>query len=903
MNSLLDLDCVSEALRDGMQLLTPNQRLADALHAAAAARERDDGKGALRVPRVQALQPWCLALWRELRWRGGETALSLRLLSEGEELTLWLAAIAADTDATGTALLHPERAAQSARDAYDLLLQWQLQPEHAAEAVAFAASADSVAFLRWRQRFVAHCRQRGWQSRAALPQLLLEAFVDGSLPRREPIALFGFIELSPLRRQLLEAAAPLRELRAPPRPRHSPPQLVVCEDAREELRCAARWAHAALADDPAHSVAIVVPNLAQRRAELRTTLLEVLDPGALLESADGAELPFNLSLGTVLSREALITPALALLRLVTTGLAPTELRSLLQSATLSLGIDDGECTLLAERLTRWLGEMIAPHQLRGLSDERAGLGLCRHLAEMQRKAPQRRAPISAWVRAWRDQLDACRWPMGTLDSREYQLLRRWGELLDELAAGDEVHAEMSGTEALSLLHRSSRRCLFQPRSGTARLQVLGALEADQLRFSHLWLCSMDDAHWPLQQQPNPLLPRSLQANLGMPRADRHRELDYARCLSDSFLNAADKLVISYAEGAQDAESARPSVLFGTWAAMPTPQATAPDKELIGWCTSQSKAATYAQEYATPQAAPLAEAEGSFAWRALSDQSDCPFRALARHRLRAEHGAMPDAAAAAQRQFNAVRGQLLHSALEQLWGVLGDRDGLQQCEQHSLEALIASSVATAVLGIQNDQRRWGSPERQRFWHLETQRNRALLMRWLQEIELIREEDFQVTLREVRRELRLSGVPFSLRVDRVDTLTKQGIPSLFIIDYKSGANEGTLQRHWGGKRPSNPQLPLYALALEEEGIPVRGLAYAELRAAQLRWRGAVECWANPPIPQAPEQLSWTQQLQRWRDSLGDLAAQFAAGEAAVTPRDQNSCRNCACAALCRIAESGA
>ena len=623
MHSLLDLDGLAQALRDGTQLLTPNRRLADALRSAAAGRKRDDRLGVSRAPRVQALQAWYLSLWRELRWRGAETALRRRLLSEDEELSLWQAAIAADSEAMTSALLHPEQAAQSARDAYNLLLQWQLRPEHPELAGEFADSADSSAFLRWQRHFVAQCRQRGWQSRTALPQLLLEAFIDGSLPRREPITLFGFPELSPLHRQLLEAAAALQELRSAPHPQRSAPRLVVCADPREELRCAARWARAALAQDPAHSVAIVVPNLSTRRAELRSTLLEVLDPNALLEASDGADLPFDLSVGTALSREALIEPALSLLRLLTTGLPPAELRGLLLSPVLALDIAEDEAISLAERLSQWLGATISPQQLRALADKRAGLPLCAQLDALRRSTPQRHAPISAWVRAWRSQLDSCRWPLLTLDSREYQLRQRWGELLDELAAGDEIHAALSATEALALLRRSAARRLFQPRSGTARLQVLGLLEADQLRFSHLWLSSMDDTHWPQQRRPNPLLPRGVQARLGMPRADHHRELEYARRLSESFLNAAGQLVISYAEGGGDAGGTRPSPLFGALTAMAAPQPATGDEELSDWCLQQSRDAARLQEQLRPQAAPLDRAEGSFGAQALSEQSDCP----------------------------------------------------------------------------------------------------------------------------------------------------------------------------------------------------------------------------------------------------------------------------------------
>ena len=899
MTSLFDLDCVEDALRCGTLMLTPNQRLADALRGAAAARERRAGGSALRAPRVQTLQQWCLGLWRALRWNGAEAALSRRLLGEGEEYTLWLAAIRADADALGGSLLHPEQAARSAQSAYDLLCQWQLAPESPALAAEFAASADSAAFLRWRHRFVERCRVCGWQSRAALPQLLLEAFCDGSLPRQELIALVGFIELSPLRRQLLEAAAPLRSISPAPRPQRVAPRRVACDDPEAELRCAARWARAALAADAGHSVGLVVPDLAPRRVEVRRVLLEVLDPGALLDGTDGAPLPFNISAGTALASEPLIGQALAWLRLAAQGLPAAELRRLLHAPSLALGLDASARATLSERLAQWLGAALGPAELRRLSapDDTASAAFCERLEATRRLAPQRRGLASAWVRAWRRQLGACRWPTVTLDSREYQLSRRWDELLDELASGDEIYGELSVAGALALLTQAVSRCQFQPRGGTARLQVLGVLEADQLHFSHLWLASMDDARWPPPHSPNPLLPRSLQARLGMPRADHRRELDYACRLSASFMCAADELVVSYARRDADAQSTRPSALFGELAAMAAPMPAADAEELPGWCAAQSAAAGQTQEYATPAAAPLGGIERAFSAQALADQSDCPFRAMARHRWQAERGAMP-APSSSRLRFAGVRGQLVHAALERLWAELGTRDALLRCSEGALTALVERAVASAVAACQHERRRLGEPQSARFWQLESRRTAALLLRWLQEVESRRDEDFRVLLREDSRAFLLAGVPFRLRLDRVDAVPGETSESLLVIDYKTGRISGSLQRLWGGERPADPQLPLYALALAQEG-PVRGLAYAQLRPAELRCRGAVEHWGDAP----PEEADWPGQIERWRDSLGCLAAAFAAGAAPVSPRDQQSCRNCACAALCRVGEVGA
>ncbi len=52
---------------------------------------------------------------------------------------------------------------------------------------------------------------------------------------------------------------------------------------------------------------------------------------------------------------------------------------------------------------------------------------------------------------------------------------------------------------------------------------------------------------------------------------------------------------------------------------------------------------------------------------------------------------------------------------------------------------------------------------------------------------------------------------MRIDRIDEMPDG---SLAVIDYKTSASVPS-PSSWLGDRPSDPQLPLYALAVEQQG----------------------------------------------------------------------------------------
>jgi ATP-dependent helicase/nuclease subunit B len=154
-------------------------------------------------------------------------------------------------------------------------------------------------------------------------------------------------------------------------------------------------------------------------------------------------------------------------------------------------------------------------------------------------------------------------------------------------------------------------------------------------------------------------------------------------------------------------------------------------------------------------------------------------------------------------------------------------------------------------------------------------------------------------EKESEADLNGLLLRLRVDRIDQVDGGRL----ILDYKTGKVSLAM---WAGERPDEPQLPLYAIHGQVENL--RGVLFAQVRAGETDLIGRVEEAKKTVQKELANNSGLVKNalneptLSEWRNALSNLADQFLAGDAAVEPKFYpNTCRYCALAALCRVAET--
>jgi probable DNA repair protein len=582
----------------------------------------------------------------------------------------------------------------------------------------------------------------------------------------------------------------------------------------------------------------------------------------------------------------MVRTALALLSLQDTDCEVEALIQLLHSRYRDQGEHEAEMGLL-RKLYQYGRASISAGQLRFFCRD---LALGAQLLQLgsQRELRQKHLP-SRWCELLSQCLATLQWPgAGPLDSHEYQQLEHWHQCLDGMAELDSVCEKMDYRAACSLLRQLCGDMVFQVQTAAAPIQVLGLLEAAGLQFEHLWLSGMSSNDWPAPARPNPFVPFGPQKLHGMPHADSRREHHFAQRLLEQYQHCSTELVASFAE-VKDAVAQRPSPLLHEFSPLPPlPAFDLPAR----W----SDAATRPLEHMPVEArAPaLGDAEAARLRGGsglIQDQSHCGFRAFARNRLLAR-----DLGELAVALTPADRGNMIHDALHELWGELGDSDTLHALDENARQMLVGNASAATIGRFINKH-----PDLvgKAYLRLEETCLQQLLRAWL-DVEAQRSA-FVVQARETGCELQLGKLQLQLRVDRIDLLPDG---RQLIVDYKTGDAD---IRDWLGPRPGEPQLPLYSEAL---GADVSGVSFAMVKPEDACWKGLARENQAPGISSDIAKASarqditvadWDALRDAWRDTLQDLARQFIDGQVRVAPLDTNlSCRRCGLQALCRVEE---
>ena len=873
------------ALDEGATVLTANARLSRRVLTAHAARRHAEGESVWRRGDVLPFGAWLRRLH--------ENALAAGVIEAGEPATLlrpeqaealWQQIIESRLPENG--LLQTTTAARRAMDAHELACAWGLDWEEIRRA---PCNEDVDAFRQWRQDWQGRLADPGWLDPARLPEAAMGWLRRAPALRPPAIHLLGFTEFTPGQRQLLDCleglgvavtVIPLPETPAADRVR------VACADAEAEIAAAAHWARHHLEADPGRRIGIVVRDLAERREALARHLDAVLEPAARGEPGHRRDRGWNLSLGVALADEPLVHDALGLLALAGGEVDFATASRLLRSPFLGGAESERHGRTRVELLLREQGETrLAPGRLIRLCAEPAPrlAGRLEALREAARAVPARQSP-GAWAEHFAELLRIAGWPGERgLDSHEYQAEGAWRELLGCFAGMATVLGEIPRGAALSRLRQIARDQTFQPAAGvTAPVQVLGLFEALGQDFDAVWIMGLHDEVWPESPRPNPFLPLALQRERDLPHATAARERAYAEDLTRHLLAAAGEVRVSWPQREGDREL-RPSPLIAELPVLdePPPAAVAdPRRSLLASGHLESLAEDYAPALPAEQAGRMRGGTGLF-----RDQSNCPFRAFAMHRLGAGDLESPEPGLDPR-----TRGEVVHRILHRLWEQFSDRAGLAALGEEGRRECIREVVADQLRRVARELPELFTP---RFTRLEQERLEAVIEEWLS-LELEREE-FRVVGREETVRITIGPLNVGGRIDRIDELADG---SRVLIDYKTGRQDRA--GDWLGERPRDPQLPLYAV---HQGGTIDGLAVARVHRHQAAFIGVTRAPGQLPGVRAAEEwkpvadLGWDGVVSAWREMAERLAGDIVAGHAAVDPLP-DACDYCHLASLCRI-----
>lgn len=851
-----------ERLRAGDTVVVPSRRVSLALRAHFDYCMLQRGAASWPAPDVIPWDAWLRRQHADLCLREPAALGVDFVLSAAQERALWAQVIAESGEGEGAAA---EQLASLAADAWATLQGWRMAP---AQVFSGPLSRELAAFRAWLDAYTRRCRELSAGDRHHL-LARLPAVTD---PR---LHFCGFTRLPPAVARVMgtgiralppgaHAAAPLPCLRYP--------------SVADEQFAAIHWGRARRAEAPQACVAIACAD-PREIAALAGGYERLLAAGARGLAGVLAARPYRAG-GAALPQVPVIRAAL----LVQTALAGLECRDCGDFLTNPyLAGAAPEAPARARLAAALLGAHVADLPLARLQSAADAAdppcpvlaSALRDLLRLVRAAP-RRQPLRGWMAHFEQCLAGIGWP-GDLElaPQEQAAVQHWQQALDTTAALDSVLPPVSAAGALSRLRATLQRRRFVAPAIPGAIEILSIPEAVALGPEFVWVSGLVDTAWPPKIEANPLLPYALLRRAGVPGADGAGDLNTAAALLAALVCAAHTVVFSHTALNGDTPQ-RASPLLGA-AEIRQP---APDAGHEAWRTATTGLSL--EPWPDDHGPPLPAGATTGGAAILTDQAACPFKAFARHRL----GAATIEAAAPGLDAPA-RGSLVHRVLAEFWLRVPSQAAAAALSPQALAEAIDAAVERACAAVLD-----GPPAGTPFWRLERERLRQLLAQWL--VEDLARAPFAVEGCEVPRRLALGGIEINLRIDRIDRLTDG---SLFILDYKTGRDA---RKPWTIPRPDQPQLPLYVLA--EAPAPVRGIAFAYVRT------GDCKLAETPPgVSQALDTEvfapDWTATVGAWREELTRLAAAYAAGFAAVDPKDgAQTCRRCDLQVLCRVYEQG-
>jgi probable DNA repair protein len=860
----------------GITVVTPNRRLAQALATGFDRRQLEAGRETWETADILPYAAFVERLYDDALYSDLAPDLPL-LLTPEQEQGLWEERVSAAPDASPL-LAVPETAAL-ARDAWELAHAWRLVDRLGPPPL----SPDAEAFAGWSRAYAERTDRANFTDRARLPEVVTRTLAHAAVKKPRLLVAFGFDAVTPQQAAFLAAlAANGVELASCRTPRRDGNAIrVAAADALEEIRRAAHWARARLEGNPDARIAIVVPDLAARKPAIRRALAQILDPGG-----SAAVQAFNISLGDPLTSRALVAHALAALELGGREIGFERASLVIRSPFIALAETElARRAMLDARLRRRAEPQVTLDGLARQVDAAPGLArvLQAYAAFRKERLFGAQTP-SDWARAFSDALSLLGFPgERTLDSAEYQTLKKWHEAVARFAGLDRIAARLGFAGALGRLRRMAQDTLFQPETPEVPIQVLGVLEAAGMVFDHLWVMGLSDEAWPMPARANPFVPLALQRGAAVPNATPAAALELARRLTGEWRSGAAEVVLSHPRREGDRDLAPSPLVAEVAEGVPA----APEYRTWRAAIHQAAKLERRADARAPAFAVDQPARGGSGL--LRDQAACPFKAFARYRLGAEPLEAPHAGLDARE-----RGVLVHRMLAAVWRELRTKRALDALSPAELEARLAAAAEEALA---TERRRRPATLAGRFADLEKARLVRLARDWLR-VERTRDE-FAAVQVEDRRMVAIGRLALELRLDRVDE-TASG--ARIVIDYKTGkvGLAGITE-----PRPEEPQLPLYIVGAEPDAAAA---AFAQVAADGMRFVGlARDATVLPGVKtpaDADAQPTWPAQVAFWRAELERLADEFVSGHAAVAPkRRPQTCRECDLHALCRIHERDA
>lgn len=872
-------------------VLMPNNRSVDAILREHANSKQLNSQRAWVRPSVFAVDIYLQQLWQSAAAQGISPFFEISLLDRFNEQLLWVEVLRSSCDKFP--LLNIEEAANSVTRSYQFFKQWGVANEK--ETKNYNNAIDFHTFQYWSQQFELLCMTRKVASLSDASSMII-ANIDALqelIPRH--LVLVNFKQPPPLYAKLFKSFGTVTNIehKFENEDNHSQDLNLLLRDThtirrqyenrKMEVSACIEWCKQYSASNTQAHIGIII--------DQSRSLEPVIDDMLLKERLrlGSHKIEHSDFLNKYRSRETLadspiMNLAITILELNSELVDSNNFCRVLQaSTTVAADTELQQRIALELYLRKNIETKIRLSELRKIMLRSDKNFYCPILAEallhFSQAAPREKSVQSMreWMHLFSIQLQLLGWS----DTKP----ALWKKCEQRLAASSSSIGSITLAVALkklsSFLKQANSNLQFNDR---LQVSLVDIEEAQDFEFDSCWLLAMDDRSWPPAISPVAFIPYGLQRKLAMPASSS--EIQLKTVLSQLLQlrkNTRHEIVISHHRQEEELEI-RPSALLKEMEIDNHQEST---EVTAQYEFSRSVESIKEELYIPLQSNEKIKGGTSL----LSNQSNCPFKAFSRNRLKVD----------ALDEFNLglnpmARGNALHLALEKLATELDDSERLQQLSDSEIQQQINDCVVAAIDYLQ---KRYPESMTPAFSQLEKNRLKLLIQEFLK---LEKERSPFLTLsREESLKWDYSRLSLNLRIDRIDQL-EDG--SLALIDYKTGKKSNY---KWFDERPDDMQLPLYQIAVAAKGDKhVSATLIYQLNAQNIALFGTTDLDTIHPDTKTLASLktysgTWLELQERWNSIIHGLVSEFESGLVAIAPtRGKLSCQYCNLKPLCRISE---
>lgn len=898
------IDIAVDRLHQGAAVIVGTQRLRHLIEDNYNLSMLNAGKSVWSTPEVVSWDVWLGDIWREFELSVSEPVE--KLLSRGQSQLVWESVIdkfvrEAYHKDFEYLLWHITATANRAKEAYSLVCGYRIDITDD----KFGLGDDTSNFLVWLREYKKLLKRRRCIDFDVLPDRIMENVEKIAIDDGLKFVIAGFDEITPQQTELIECfeshgwkSEILTNLSRNSTSNSSVQQFQF--DAFDlEVETCARWARAVIEASPqSHQVGVVLSDVAQSHKKIYRTFSKFLNPDAILENRELNQMSFHITMGSGLASSPIVVDAMNLFQLIRPAVEVSVMSSVIRSNRIKGWNEEmTQRSNLANEVYRLGSDRISIDDLLSLAKQKKKhLDLeCPKLVALLIRAQKikKGKPVTAqyyfWGRFFMDWMGHFQsnnkggLNIGVDETTDHEALV---DIIQGLAELGCVSSKVSVETVMAKLVRRIDESSVQPRASRVPIQIGGAIALAGQKFTHLWMLGMNSEAYPGTPRPNPFIPIAIQKEKNIPDCSVESLQERSQRRIEWLLASAEYVVQSFAQSDGNEHY----------------QACSELRNLERFDNESGESQFNYRDYISLMSNDLGQIEFFEDWRAPSlgktnsgkfpggtnlvkNQSQCSFRAFAQHRLNLNEIPTLEIGVGAL-----LRGSLVHTVLENFFNDYGTGEKIQQLiDADRIDDVIRDFAQNAVREEDSKRIRQFNDE---ILDVEQQILVGLVSSWVGMDPLLRDGG-EVYANELETKLESASLELEFIIDRVDKLAgdlRKGA-SLRIIDYKTG--EAKLKNLYGD-RPEEPQLLLYARAMEGRGETVGSIGYAQVKPADIKYL------RYPDMKKGkPDEYLLDDEKQDWWKILDQIMENFKAGVADVDPKKPpETCKHCSFGPVCRV-----